>query len=827
MPRPSFHALFCCGLLFAFAPTGSAADDSRPLPGGFVENIGQLDAPVRFVTQRGDTTVWLTNNGFVIQMLRASDGVGSNLSLRFEQASEDATVTGVGQPVGHVNHYRGSDRTRWVEGARIWPRLRYTGVRPGVNVLVRDGARGLEYDLELAPGARLSSVVMRLTGADSLAVSDDGRTLVAQTAAGELVQSIPASWQVEPDGSRMALDVRVRLLDDERFTFVAPERDIERPLVVDPALTYGTFLGGTFWERALAVVDAGDGTVVLSGFATSTSFPTSIGAFQTALVGSSDAFVCKLDLDAGAIVYSTLIGGTDAGFLVQEAATALAVASDGSVYVTGTSNCFDFPTTTGAYKESNSGGSDAFAAHFGPTGALQWSTILGGGGNEFGTGIALAADGVVVTGHTFSTGSGGTLLYPTTPGAWDETFSSIFLSNDAFVTKLALDGASLVWSTLLGGVLRDEIRGVALDPTGNVFVTGLTGSVDFPVTGGAFDEVFNGPSASETDAFVTKLAAAGDALIWSTYLGGADIVEADAIALDQADAPVVVGFTRGGDLPTTTGALAETFQGGVTDGFVARFLADGSALAWLTYLGGSDLEEVIAVAVDSSDVVTVAGYTASADFPVSPTAYDTTGAGTDAFVTRLRAAGDAIVHSTYFGGSGDGQAFGLALDQHGAAILTGQANSFDMGTTPGAVDSSYGGGGDVFVARLELPPWADMGSSLPGTGGLVPKLVGTGTLEVGTPGTLTLSNAAPNSLCFLFGGVFLGNVPFKGGTLAPFPAALILQLGTLPDGSLPLGWLTWPPGLPPGFSLYMQIWISDAGAVAGASASNAVRGTQP
>jgi len=835
MPRPILLTLVLCALTFTTAPTLIASDEVRApvgaapavVPGGFVENLGQLEQPVRFIAQRGDTTAWLTNSGFVIQLMRAAGSMGSNLSLDFEQVADDVTLAGVGEPIGRVNSYRGRDRSRWVSGARIWPAVRYAGVQPGVDVLVRDRSHGLEYDLELAPGADLAGVVMRLSGADSLELADDGRSLTARTAAGPLTLSIPASWQVEVDGSRTPLDVRVVLLDEERFRFVAPGRDAARPLVVDPALTYGTFIGGTIWDRALDVVDAGDGVVIVCGFATSPTFPTSPGAFQQNLVGSSDGFICKIDLDAGAILYATLLGGTDTGFLVQEVTSGIAIASDGSVYVTGTSNCFDFPTTTGAFKETNSGGTDAYAAKLGPAGVLHWSTILGGGKNEVGADIALAADGVLVVGHTFSDGGGGALFYPTTPGAFDQTFSSIFLTNDGFVTKLALDGSSLVWSTLLGGVLRDEVKSVAVDPVGAVYVTGFTGSVDFPVTVGAFDETFNGPSASETDAFVTKLSAAGNALSWSSYLGGADIVEAKAIALDVTDAPVVVGFTRGADLPTTTGVLSETYSGGVTDAFVAHFLPDGSDLAWLTYLGGEGLEDALGVVVDEFGVVTVAGYTESRNFPVSPGAYDTTVGQGEAFVVRLRSAADAIVHSTFFGGASDEEVIGLALDAHGAAIIVGQTDSFNMAVTPGAIDATYGTGGDAFVARLELPPWADSGFALAGTGGLDPKLVGKGTLEVGTPGMLTLTNGAPNSLAFLFGGVFNGNAPFKGGTLVPFPAAIILQLGTLPDGSLPLGWLAWPPGLPPGINLYMQVWISDPGAVSGASASNAVRGTQP
>ena len=818
---PSRTLLGLLAALAGLAQPAASQSAVAPVPVVFVENRGQCDAPARFIARCAGVQAGFGADGFTLTPVRdAAATIGFSFELPGCGPVSAAAVEGLGEPTSRVHSYHGG---RAITEIPAYSGLRYRGLADGLELQVHQRAGRLEYDLLLDAGADPSALVLHLSGAGPLALRADG-ALVAATAAGELVQCIPASWQVEADGSRCPVAARFRLIDRERFGFVVDGRDPRLPLVIDPALTYSTYLGGSLGDRVTAVVagPGNSGTAYVAGFTASTDFPATGGARQGALIGDSDAFVAQLDLTNGALVWSTYLGGTDNGFLVGESATGLALAADGRVYVTGWANSSNFPTTMGAYERSAAGGVEAFVCRLGTGGLLEWGSYLGGTGEERAMAIALASDGVVVAGRTFSSD------FPTTPGAYDTSFNSIFFSDDAFVSKLSLDGSALLWSTFVGGLLRDEATGLAIDGGGAVHVTGLTGSLSFPGTPGSFDPTYNGATPNDLDVFVSRLSAAGDALQWSGFLGGAGIEEGAAIAMGPAGSVVVAGVARGAGFPTTAGVVQTGFGGGASDAFAARIAAGGASVSWSTYLGGTAEDYATGLAVDAFGLVTLDGVTRSADMPKTADALDGTLDGpADAFVARLAPNGDGLRYGSYFGAAGDDEALALGRDVHGAALLGGQSDSVALPLSPGAVDTSAEGGIDGFLARLELPPWSDKGFAKAGTGGLVPLLVGAGSLKVGTPGSLTLSQARPSSLALLFAGFAAGAAPFKQGTLVPFPIALQFTFVTSPSGTLPLGWTAWPGGLPVGFSVYLQFWIADPAATAGASASNAVRALQP
>ncbi|MGQ0552927.1 MAG: hypothetical protein ACT4PU_06880 [Planctomycetota bacterium] len=253
---------------------------------------------------------------------------------------------------------------------------------------------------------------------------------------------------------------------------------------------------------------------------------------------------------------------------------------------------------------------------------------------------------------------------------------------------------------------------------------------------------------------------------------------------------------------------------------------------WSSFLGGAGDEAVQGLAVDTLGAVTVLAATRSAALPVTSGAYQASLAGgEDGYLARWSPEGTARRYASYLGAAGDDTPLALSVDAHGAAQIVGRTTSSGWATTQGAADPSYAGlpgdAGEGFVTCLELPPWANLGFAKLGSNGLLPRLVGAGSLEVDSVGTLTLSRARPSALALLFAGFVAGNVPFKGGVLVPVPWTLSIALVTLPDGSMPLGWAAWPAGLPPGFAVYMQYWITDPALESGLSASNAVRGTQP
>jgi Beta-propeller repeat len=326
---------------------------------------------------------------------------------------------------------------------------------------------------------------------------------------------------------------------------------------------------------------------------------------------------------------------------------------------------------------------------------LVYSTYLGGA-NWADYGYGIAVDGA---GNAYVTGQTGSLDFPTTAGAFDTSFNGPACcgadSYDAFVAKLNAAGTALVYSTYLGGGGADSGSRIAVDGAGNAYVTGTTSSTDFPTTAGAFDRSANGK-----DAFLTKLNAAGSALGYSTYLGGSLDDMGGAIAVDDAGSAYVTGYTNSVDFPSTAGAFDQSFNGGY-DAFVTKLNAGGSALGYSTFLGGNAFDGGHAVAVDGAGSAYVTGRVASADFPVSAGAFDTSFNGnTDAFVAKLNAAGSALGYATYLGGGDLDIGNGIAVDGTTNAYVTGSTYSGNFPTTAGAFDTSYNFGGDAFVTKL-------------------------------------------------------------------------------------------------------------------------------
>jgi hypothetical protein len=398
-----------------------------------------------------------------------------------------------------------------------------------------------------------------------------------------------------------------------------------------------------------------------------------------------------LVIDPG-LDYSTFLGGA-----FGDTGQGIAVDGSGSAYVTGntgftggSTGSTDYPTTTGAFDTSYNDFGDAFVTKLNASGsALVYSTFLGGVGGDYGKDIAV--DG---SGRAYVTGETCCGRYPTTRGAFDRTSNGEF---DAFVTKLNASGSALAYSTYLGGTKYDRGSAIAVRD-GRAYVTGLTQQgTDYPTTSGAFDRTGNG----ENDAFVTKLNASGSALAYSTYLGGTNTDEGEGIAVDGSGRAHVAGLTWSGNYPTTTGAF-DTSHNGFGDAFVTKLNAAGSALAYSTYLGGTDVEAGRGIAVRGGSAY-VTGETQSTDYPTTTGAFDTSGGGSnyEAFVTKLNAAGSALAYSTFLGGSSFDGGKDIAVDGTGSAYVTGLTHSTNYPTTTGAFDTTYADRGDAFVAKLD------------------------------------------------------------------------------------------------------------------------------
>jgi hypothetical protein len=335
---------------------------------------------------------------------------------------------------------------------------------------------------------------------------------------------------------------------------------------------------------------------------------------------------------------------------------------------------------------------------------VDYSTFLGGSNTDGASGIAVdAAGNAYIVGTTYSSD------FPTTAGAFDRTLAP---PNDVTVSKLNPTGTALVWSTYMGGTPTalpagngsdpwEFGRAIAIDGSGNVYVTGQTTSSNFPITKGAFRTTLHVNPFDATDAFVTKLNPSGSQLIYSTFLGGSGLDDALAITVDNTGSAYVTGETGSADFPVTPGAPQTKFVGSGSQAYVTKLNPAGSALVYSTLLGGSNVQMGDRVVVDAAHNAYVMGVTSSPDFPTTAGAFDRTLAGSfDIFVSKLNPAGTALLYSTYIGGAEMEIGGGLAVDPAGNAYLTGGTDSSDFPATPGTLQIVADPNNTGFVTKL-------------------------------------------------------------------------------------------------------------------------------
>jgi len=456
-----------------------------------------------------------------------------------------------------------------------------------------------------------------------------------------------------------------------------------------------TYLGGSGGEQGAGVAYDAAGNLIVGGWTTSADFPTTSGAYDRIPSAGGDIFIAKLNADATTLIAATLVGGS-----AYEDVYAMAMDGAGNIYVVGHTQSADFPTTPGTYDNSLAGGEDMFLVKVDPTlSTLLYSTFLGGAGDGV---YGLTVD---ASGNAYLTGDVSSPDFPVTAGAYDTSLGG---SNDAFVTKINPAGggsADLVYSTFLGGETEDVGRSIVVDSSGNAYVAGRTYSADFPTTPGAFDTSYSGMSFDRPDAFVTKLNPSGTGLVYSTFLGGSGDDDAWGIAIDGAGNAYVTGRTWPSTFPTTAGAFDTTFNGkrGNTppDAYVTKLNAAGSGLVYSTFLGGKEWDSGRTIVVDADGSAYVVGFTDSPAYPVTADGFDTSYNGNrDVFMTRLNAAGSALVYSTFLGGTSGEHALGLAVDSLENVYLTGSTGSTNFPVTSGTYDTSYNGSGDVFAGRM-------------------------------------------------------------------------------------------------------------------------------
>ncbi len=681
------------------------------LPLSFEANKGQTASKVNFISRGAGYSLFLQPNEAVfvlskngkqakVKSAEAAKVKTESAALRMKLigANPAAKSESAGEQTGKVNYFIGSDQSKWRTNILTFGRVSYKAVYNGIDVTYYGNQQQLEYDFIVAPHADYKQIKLNFDGAKKVEIEKASGDLLLYTKLGIMREHQPVVYQTI-NGERQKVASRY-VKRGKEIGFEIGECDASLPLVIDPTLDYSTYLGGSGSDVNNDIAVDSAGGVYLTGNTTSTDFPTKNPA-QANSGGSNDSFITKIAADGRSLVYSTYLGGSD-----FDEGRGIAVDSAGNAYVIGRTRSTDLPTTPNAFQTTYGGdNTDAFVIKLAADGgSLIYSTYLGGLYIDDGYGIAAdSAGNAYVTGYTQSTN------FPTTPSAFQTTPGG---NGDAFITKLAADGRSLVYSTLLGASDSDESRGIAVDSAGNAYIIGRTQSTGFPTTLNAFQTVYGG---GFNDSFVTKIAADGHSLIYSTYLGGNSAEYDNGIAVDSAGNAYIAGETYSTNFPTTPNAFQTSKGSGAENVFVTKLATDGRSLVYSTYLGGNGKDAGEGIAVDSAGNAHITGIANSTNFPTTPNALQISyGGNTDAFITKLAADGKSLVYSTYLGGSGFDAGVRLAIDSADSIYVTGNTQSFNFPTTPNAFQTSYNYGTDAFITKINNLAPTSAGATISG-----------------------------------------------------------------------------------------------------------------
>ncbi|MCS6952664.1 MAG: SBBP repeat-containing protein [Bryobacteraceae bacterium] len=656
------------------APGPLEARAARPagLPLVIAANRGQWEESVRYAARWAGGAVWFTDEGPVLSI------AGRRAAVEFQGVTGPLRLEPGPQLASRIHFLHGGEPEAWVRDVPTYGEVLYRGIYPGVDLRYRVAPEGLKSEFLIAPGADPRQIRWRYSGARSISVDREG-DLVVDLDGARVVEAKPEIYQ-QRAGRRTVIEGGYEV-SNGTVCFRLGRWDPSLPLIVDPVLSFSTYLGGSGFDSLRAVALDPARNIYVAGFADSRDVPGANG-WRNQNAGGVDAIVAKVG-SSGNLIYLTYLGGSG-----DDRAFGVAVDSAGAAYVTGWTYSANFPTTTGARQRVLAGGRDAFVVKFNSAGnGLVYSTFLGGGSHDAGYGLRVDAVGVAtVTGETWS------LDFPVIRGTQ--------LTNrggcDAFVARLDASGGSLLWSTYLGGTRDDSARSVDVDSSGAAYVAGSTYSADFPVAA-AVQTSLRGIS----DGFVTKVSSDGRSWHFSTYLGGGGEEAASGIRVDADGSVTVVGVTASPDFPVQA-ARQSAHGGGQTDAFVAKLPASGAPLVYSTYLGGASSDAATAVDLDAWGNAYVTGYTASPNFPLRNPLRATNAGVYDVFLTVLTSEGGSLPLSTLLGGSGSDAAYGVAVDARGEAHLVGQTQSPDWPAVAG-IQGSNPGGVSGFLTRVGYP----------------------------------------------------------------------------------------------------------------------------
>ncbi len=640
-----------------------SAAEMRPTPLlqplTFEKNVGQENEAVNYLSRAPGYTLFLTPQEAVMALVGGEDV----LRVSLDQAGQVSLPQGEQAKITKSNYLLGNDQTKWRSGIPHYEQVRYSSVYAGIDLVYHPaGKTGLEYDFEVQAGADPDMIGLHFDGMQSAALDEKGN-LVLRMAHGDIVQRAPVAYQ-DIEGVRRPVEAAFVMRENGSIGFQLASYDAKQTLIIDPVISFSTYLGDASTTIKNIKVDT-SGSVYVYGYTRFTGFPTAAGAYQSAPAGGTDAYVGKITADGTQFEFLTYLGGSGEEGNGGAIGPQLALDSLNNIYVTGRTGSNDFPLVNPLQATMN-GSLDFFVTKLSRDGTrIVYSTFLGGpdavdaNPSEASPTINVDASGnVYILGYTNSAG------YPTL-NAHQATFAG---GLDPVLTKINARGSAILFSTYFGGTSDDKARDIALDRSGNIYITGRADSSDFPLL-----NPLQGQYRGRGDVFVSKLTTDG-VLVFSTFWGGGNTEKGRAIVLDDAGNIFVTGNTQSTDFPVVS--PYQRTLGGTGDMFVLKIDYTLTKVSYSTYVGGTDDDLGAAIALDKYGNMYVAGYSKSTNFPtVSP--FQATLSGTqDAVLVKLSARGK-LLFSTYLGGSGTDEAVSIGLDSALNIYLGGTTDSTD------------------------------------------------------------------------------------------------------------------------------------------------------
>jgi hypothetical protein len=749
---------------------------SLSLPLFFEPNQGQTAPQVKFLAHGSGYGLFLTDDEAVLQLQQARPNPRtaadvpaptprSVIRMKLDGANSAASVSGAEPLPGKSNYLIGNDPAKWRSNIPQFARVEYKSVYPGVDLVYYGDQGQLEYDFRVAPAADPNQIVLSFQGASAHIVSavsgesGDSGDLILSTANGDIRFHAPRVYQpAAPESgdssgnAEKAIAGSFRQLADNKIGFVIGDYDHDRELVIDPVLTYSTYLGGTGAEGLVKVAVDSAGLIYVAGSTTSTDFPLNTfyannPPYQPKLEGTQNIFIAVIDptlqpptyVPAQQLVYATYLGGSGVDSLAG-----VAVDSAFSIYVAGTTTSPDFPTNGALtpFQAAPQTGTHGFLSKIGNTSpttsivyGLAYSTYLAGNGIDAVSGLAIdSAQNAFVTGVTTSSNPA-SAGFPANPNGY-QTVSNSPGNPQFFASKIYTAGSgfqSMIYSTYFGGAIPATATaiggGIAVDPppasTVNIYITGTTNMLPgtpttpgFPLSNAyqsCLDQASQtscsqGTNPTNTDAFVAKInpnQVSTSSLIYSTYVGGSSNETGTAIAADTSGNAYITGSTNSTDWVSSGSGFQTAYGGGGDDAFIVKIgnlVGSNYPLTYFTYLGGNGDDIGEDIKVDTVQAAHVAGSTTSTNFPTTINTLQPTLIGTqNAFVASIgtslsgMGAGD---FSTYLGGAPSDQGTGVAIDIFGATYVAGTTTSSTFPVKSNPFQSTLPGSPAAFVSQI-------------------------------------------------------------------------------------------------------------------------------